>query len=106
MQNNIKPAVLIIAVLSLLLGLSIGQHYRQYRHIKALESHTLNFSPIQVHINRNHCNRNLHSTRVAIESQGTEIEAIKEQMRMERELQLKELHEQIEKVKQMGRRGR
>lgn len=106
MQNKIKPAVLIIAVLSLLLGLSIGQHYRQYRYIKALESRTLNFSPIQVHINRNHCNRNFRSTRVEIETQRAEIEAIKEQMRMERELQLQELHAQIEKVKQMGQKGR
>jgi hypothetical protein len=100
MQNNIKPAVLIIAILSLLLGLSIGQHYRQYRYINALESRTLNFSPVQIHINRNHCSRNFNAVQAEIEARRAEIEAIKAQMRQDRELQLEELREQIEQVRE------
>lgn len=103
MQNNIKPAVLVIAVLSLLLGLSIGQHYRQYRYIQALESRTIEFSPLQIHLNRNHYSCKFDAIRLEIEARRAEIEAIKDQMRAEREQQLKELHQQIEAVQQMWR---
>lgn len=103
MQNNIKPAMLIIAVLSLLLGLSIGQHYRQYRYIQRLEHRNADFSPVKIHINRNHCSRNFDAIEAEMEARSAEIEAIKAQMRMERELQLEELHQQIEQVKQMWR---
>ena len=38
MKNNLRAATLIIASLSLLLGLSIGQIHRQYLEIKDLQS--------------------------------------------------------------------
>ncbi len=112
MQNNIKPAVLVIVVLSLLLGLSIGQHYRQYRQIKALENSILHFSPVQVHLNTNRCNPHFRfhqeemvAKRAEVDAQRAEIEAIKASMRADREAQLKELRQQIERVQEMWKRG-
>ena len=39
MKSNTEKAVLLIATLSLLLGLSIGKIQQQYHHIQTLESH-------------------------------------------------------------------
>lgn len=46
MHLNINNAVSIIAGLSLLLGLSIGQLHRQHKKIKTLESNTFNHGSI------------------------------------------------------------
>lgn len=113
MQNNIKPAVLIIAVLSLLLGLSIGQHARQYRQIKSLE-HKLAAPTVII---QSECRLGkpkalFIQTKAGIikqeiwEAQRAEIEAIKETMRAEREAQLKELRQEVEHVRQMWQRGK
>lgn len=113
MQNSIKPTVLVIIVLSLLLGLSIGQHYRQYRKIQALENGIADFQPMQIHINTNRCQANfrfiqaeMDANRAEIEARRAEIEAIKAKMLAEREAQLKELHQQIEQVRKMWKQGR
>ena len=113
MQNNLKGAMAVIAVLGLLLGLSIGQHYRQYRQIKALERQ---LTTLPTSTSRPHCRLNepniiiIESDRNTVrhehwEAQRAEIEAIKEKMRAEREAQLAELHRQIEQVREMWKRG-
>lgn len=96
-MKNVKPAVWIIAALSLLLGLSLGQIDRQYRQIQNLESSFGILEPMQIRVEMNHCNRDFNIIR-------TEIEVAKEMMRLEREAQLRELHEQIKMVRQMHRR--
>lgn len=113
MQNNRKLAVCIIAALGLLLGLSIGQHHRQYRQIKALEQQ-LDFPILKFQPEHRFNKAKIilietdaaKAKRAQIEAQRAEIEAIKESMRAEREVQLKELHQQIEQVRETLKRGK
>jgi|GEM_PF-1849301 hypothetical protein len=109
MQNHSKPAIVLIAILSLLLGLSIGQHYRQYRQIQDLKNTRFYSAP---HLPPRHpcSNHQLILINSFEETENrkayrAEIEAIKAKMRQEREQQLQELRREIKRVRELWRRG-
>ncbi len=94
MQNNLKPAMLVIAVLSLLLGLSIGQNHRQYLHIQHLTAASYDdFVPAILPFQQRKHGEQAHwpCHQAAYEA----LQAAKHELYAEREAMLRELHREI-----------
>ncbi len=110
MKNNVHAATLIIAVLSLLLGLSIGQNHRQYLRIQQLQSwaepdysETLDsdFEPMEFRMEWHGKCSELNALQQELEARRAELRAAREHLRAERENQLRELHRQIDRMREM-----
>lgn len=112
MKNNVQSAVWIIAALSLFLGLSLGQNHRQYMKIQNLES-SLNsdfaegfnfdfdFEPVEIRIDMNEKCVEIHALQAELEAHRAELRAAREHLRAERERELRELHYQIDRIRNM-----
>lgn len=84
--SNIKAAVTIIAALSLLLGLSLGQNYLQHKKIQSLES-IANVKPMvepNIFVTTDRC-RGLrrYSNRAHLEEKRVEMEALRQHLQAE-----------------------
>ena len=88
MNNTSHPAVLIIAVLSLLLGLSLGQIHQTHRAVQA-KDHQPGHSVIRI-TPGNHCNtiaRRHNMERIQAELAREQARLEREKVRLEREVQ-------------------
>lgn len=94
MQNNLKPAMLVIAVLSLLLGLSIGQNHRQYLHIQHLTAASYdNFVPTTLPFQQRKHGEQVHWQ--CHQTVAETLQAAKHELYAERDAMLRELHREI-----------
>ena len=102
MDTNVKKAVGIIAVLSLLLGLSIGQLHRQHNHIKKLEERTFQNGIVVI----KNAVKSLHHISQS-ESALREMEETRARLDIERgrvEMERARLHREIERLHRHGQR--
>ncbi len=104
MQNNHKPVVLVMMVLSLLLGLSLGQNHRQYLRIQQLQaSHYDDDLVVPTCLLPNALSPLPDEEAVQADVQAA-YEALREaaeQIHADRDELLRELHQEVEKLQHL-----